>query len=305
MFKKKRSLVLEPLSLQKQEKQEKEQEQEQEHYKYQIQQLVTNIKSKKKHIQTLENFINVSKKEKEKCTIGKGASSIVYKYKEFAVKYCRNNKYFLPELRCLSILPKSNYIISLLAFKIINAYECYLMFPYYPISLETEILEKSDLLRTNRTKWEVQLFRGLWLLHQHNIYHRDIKPANIMINTDNNIVFVDFGIAEFDIKSFIKKGTVSHISNEHKRCNSSQKTPSYIRRCKIWHDMYATAITIYEMYAEQKYKGYLYESFLPDVVKKLPNIVVSILTDVDTGQKLSKRIKHRRSQKNTHLSLKL
>ena len=261
---------------------------------------LNNIKFKNTHTELLEEFINI--KDKSSYIIGNGTSSIVYKYSDpksttpFAIKYCRKSKLFLQVIKCLDILWNVHFVTSLCAFKIENPYECYLMIPFYPTSLENEIIHKTELLRQHRSKWEVQLCRGLWRLHKHGVYHRDIKPANIMITNNNNIVFVDFGIAEFDIKSFSQKGTISHISYESKRCNFSQKNTVHIKRCKIWHDMYATAITIYEMYAEQKYKGFLQGSFLPHILKKLPKSVISILSDVDNGQKLSKRIKQRKSR---------
>ena len=32
-------------------------------------------------------------------------------------------------------------------------------------------------------------------MHKHEIIHRDIKPQNIMVDHQNNYVFIDFGIA--------------------------------------------------------------------------------------------------------------
>ena len=32
-------------------------------------------------------------------------------------------------------------------------------------------------------------------LHERNIVHRDLKPANVLINSDCNVKFCDFGLA--------------------------------------------------------------------------------------------------------------
>jgi serine/threonine protein kinase len=257
------------------------------------------------HMQLLEEFIRLSDNEKEGLEIGRGTSGVVYKYNGVAIKFCTNSKYFVPEILCLDTLPSSRYLVTLFAFKCIHANACYLMFPYYPLSLETEINEKTTLLRTNRKKWEAQLFKGVRVLHKHGIYHRDIKPANIMITQTGSIVFVDFGIADLDATSFGFKGTVTHISNEDTRCNASQRDEAHIKRCKVWHDMYATAITVYEMYAEQKYKGHLHDRFLPDVCRRMSDFSQSILKeDVDRGQRLSKRLIRRIRRSSSSLKKK-
>ena len=43
-----------------------------------------------------------------------------------------------------------------------------------------------------------QLISLLAFLHSHKIYHRDIKPENILINKDNVIKLIDFGLCSFD-----------------------------------------------------------------------------------------------------------
>jgi 5'-AMP-activated protein kinase catalytic alpha subunit len=40
-----------------------------------------------------------------------------------------------------------------------------------------------------------QLINGIDYLHQLNIVHRDLKPENMLLDAQNNIKIVDFGLS--------------------------------------------------------------------------------------------------------------
>jgi serine/threonine-protein kinase len=65
----------------------------------------------------------------------------------------------------------------------------------------------------------IQICRGLLKAHQANIIHRDIKPANILINEDDQVKIMDFGLAKLTDASKITRdtstlGTVHYMSPE-------------------------------------------------------------------------------------------
>lgn len=65
------------------------------------------------------------------------------------------------------------------------------------------------IIKDNLITIFVQLLEAFKYAHKLNIVHRDIKPSNIIIDSNNNIKVLDFGIAKIleDTKSLTKTGT--------------------------------------------------------------------------------------------------
>lgn len=88
-----------------------------------------------------------------------------------------------------------------------------------------------------------QMLEGVGYAHVRGIVHRDIKPSNILIDKENNIKVMDFGIAKIVgdkgmTKTGMKMGTVYYMSPEQVRAEKDidQRT-----------DIYSLGITLYEM----------------------------------------------------------
>ncbi len=87
-----------------------------------------------------------------------------------------------------------------------------------------------------------QLASALDYAHQRGIIHRDIKPANIMVDTDDYVTLMDFGIARALIGSKIT------------RTGTMIGTPEYMapeqftgEELNIQSDVYALSVVLYEM----------------------------------------------------------
>jgi serine/threonine protein kinase len=107
-----------------------------------------------------------------------------------------------------------------------------------------ELLEKtpsmaiSDLIAIAK-----QICQGLEYAHNKNVIHRDIKPANIMLNKDNMVKIMDFGLAkilsESEAEGTSVKGTPLYMS------------PEQIQGKRVDHrtDLYSLGCTLYRMAA--------------------------------------------------------
>ena len=59
-----------------------------------------------------------------------------------------------------------------------------------------KLIPKNGFAVEKALEYACQIIDGLACAHQHDIIHRDVKPQNIMVNKENRIKILDFGIAE-------------------------------------------------------------------------------------------------------------
>src|SRR6184192_3311556 len=90
----------------------------------------------------------------------------------------------------------------------------------------------------------LRILEALEYLHSHGVVHRDLKPENIMIDCEDRIKLIDFGIAA---KAGARRLTFSNLSQ-------TLGTPDYIspeqvkgKRGDARSDLYAVGVMLYEM----------------------------------------------------------
>ena len=59
----------------------------------------------------------------------------------------------------------------------------------------TKYIQSNDLSLSQIVEYIVQLCDLIYKCHKEGIYHRDIKPDNIMVDDNDNVFLVDFGIS--------------------------------------------------------------------------------------------------------------
>ncbi|MGA8669702.1 MAG: serine/threonine-protein kinase [Terracidiphilus sp.] len=110
--------------------------------------------------------------------------------------------------------------------------------------LRTILNEEKALPIERAVKIAISICDALDYMHKHGIVHRDLKPENVMVNDNDDIKLIDFGIA---MKEDARRLTFVNLS-------AALGTPDYIspeqvkgQRGDQRSDIYALGILLYEM----------------------------------------------------------
>ncbi|MBZ0284027.1 MAG: protein kinase [Anaerolineae bacterium] len=109
-----------------------------------------------------------------------------------------------------------------------------------------EATEDSSL--PEKVNYFLQLLEGLTYLHRRGIIHRDLKPDNVLINRDNVVKILDFGVAQGGVSRSMSQeegatiaGTLAYMAPE-----SFAENPA-----TILSDLYSTGVIAYEIFARK------------------------------------------------------
>jgi HEAT repeat protein len=122
-------------------------------------------------------------------------------------------------------------------------------FDSHSLAQELRAGKNKDFKRN--TKIFIDICKGMGVAHHINVVHRDIKPANILVNNEDIVKVVDFGLAAAAseggaessrvTKSGILVGTPTYMAPEQVRG----------RTIDTRTDIYSLGIVMYEMYTGQ------------------------------------------------------
>ena len=187
--------------------------------------------------------------------IGEGSYSTVYKIKisndEYAMKKINmvrltNNqkKYLISELKIISE-HKSAYIINFFG-ALIHDEHLNIIMEYTKNGTLDNFMKNQKL--NNNFIWRLfaQLCAAVYYLHKNNIIHRDIKSSNILIDNNNNIKLIDFGVSK--ILNNYMKYTKSFVGTPLYMSPELFKKVLYDSKIDIW----SIGIVLYQMTHESK-----------------------------------------------------
>jgi len=139
-------------------------------------------------------------------------------------------------------------------------------------TLKELLIENDKLSIENCLNIATQICEGLEKAHQAEIVHRDIKPANIIIDKDNQVKILDFGLAKLrGVRQLTKEtstlGTIHYMSPEQ------VKGEDVDHRSDIW----SFGIILYEMITGQlPFKGEYEQAVIYSIVNNDPEMLSSI-----------------------------
>jgi serine/threonine-protein kinase len=121
----------------------------------------------------------------------------------------------------------------------------YLVMEWAEGRLLREILRQERRLPIERAvKLTVALCEALDYMHKHGVVHRDLKPENIMVDAEDRIKIIDFGIA---MKEDARR--LTHVNAAAAMGTPDYISPEQVRGVKVDHrcDIYALGVMLYEM----------------------------------------------------------
>ena len=107
-----------------------------------------------------------------------------------------------------------------------------------------QILDQGKLSHDRAIRIAIQILNALEYIHANGVVHRDLKPENIMVDAEDNIKLIDFGIA----------GDTGARRLTYANFTATLGTPDYIspeqvqgKRGDGRSDLYAMGVMLYEM----------------------------------------------------------
>lgn len=137
----------------------------------------------------------------------------------------------------------------------------------------------NEISHTDKLDIIIQILKALAYAHHNNVIHRDIKPENILIDDNNNVKILDFGIAQFYEEkneptnlttSGTVMGTYNYMSPEQRESSENVTERS---------DLYSVGVVMYELFTGKIPTGVFPEPFRlnSEIETELNQLILSCL----------------------------
>jgi len=109
---------------------------------------------------------------------------------------------------------------------------------------EIKLEHRNKQIPENLVKnYALQIAQGLAFAHKNGVIHKDLKPPNVMLNKENNIKIMDFGIAE------TVRTSMSRLQNSSSSGTLVYMSPEQLRGKNVGKesDIYSFGVLLYEL----------------------------------------------------------
>lgn len=193
------------------------------------------------------------------------------------VNSCRMK--FLKEAKHIAKLDHPNII------RIIDVFDenstSYYVMEYIEGGSLSNKLGTTGLLMSDATRYILQVAEALKYIHKQNIAHLDIKPSNIMLNGNDEIVLIDFGVSKQYDFSTGEQTSVSPVGCSLGYAPLEQYEPDGVKDFSPQTDIYSLGATYFKLLtgitplkASKITKDFLQENLK---AKGVPTAVISII----------------------------
>jgi len=139
------------------------------------------------------------------------------------------------------------------------------------------IIKASALQPDEAIEYAIQIVQALKSAHDKSIIHRDIKSENIMINTDNIVKVMDFGLAKIkgEAKLTMASGTVG---------TTAYMSPEQLQGMEIDHmaDIWSFGVVLYEMVTGKfPFKGEYEAAIMYSIVNTDPEPLNNVAKEIE------------------------
>lgn len=190
----------------------------------------------------------------------------------------RYKQKFLKEAQMIASL-KNEHIIQIHDIFEENGTAYYVMDYVEGGSLKDKVEKTGALSETGAMAYIRQVADALSYLHKYNILHLDVKPANILVDQDDKVVVIDFGISKhYDSDGGQTSTTPAGVSKgyapieQYQQGSVSGFTPST--------DVYSLGATLYFLLTGETppEASLVYEDGLPSKIKSFSKSIQNVVT---------------------------
>ena len=123
-----------------------------------------------------------------------------------------------------------------------------------------QLLKQQTLTLDEKLKLLLQICKGMAFAHKNGVIHRDIKPANILLDKEQHVTILDFGIAWLAASGHPENivGTPDYMSPEQFKAPASVTHSS---------DIYSLGVVMYELFM-----GELPTAYFNDLIGSMKNL---------------------------------
>lgn len=150
--------------------------------------------------------------------------------------------------------------------------------------LLSNVIQDELVTLGQRAKIAFQLVSALAKIHDSGIVHRDIAPDNIMVQSDFEVVLLDFGLAKIKSELLVRKYSPQTVTPLTKikymppRAFKEWKPGQFLESNESW-DLYAAGVVIYELLTDQILPGPTVEISTTEIEKTIcPETISELLS---------------------------